>query len=372
MSVAVVLVSAGKGTRLGAGIPKAAVTIAGKSLLELSLENIAQFNPDQLVVVAPEERIAEFESIAKTFFSTAQVVPGGETRQDSVAAGLNLVTAEKVLVHDAARALMPAAVFESVAKALSTSIAVVPAIAIPDTVKQVQGDQVRATIDRTNLRLSQTPQGFRTHELKQAISNATAVFTDEAALMESIGQSVATVAGSELGFKITTPGDLERAKSILGEVLTGIGTDAHAFSEAGTLILGCLAWEGLPKLEGHSDGDSVAHAIVDALLSAAALGDIGSNFGVDREEYAGASGEVFITGTLKLLEEHGFEPVNVAVQIIADRPKIGPRRAELERRLTDLVGSRVSVSATTTDGLGFLADARGVAAVATALIRKRS
>ena len=372
MSVAVVLVSAGKGTRLGAGIPKAAVSIAGKTLLELSLENIALFQPDELVVVAPSDRVQEFEQITKNYMPNAVVVAGGETRQDSVAAGLAMVQSDKVLVHDAARALMPKSVFEAISVALDSNIAVVPAIAIPDTVKKVQGEHVESTLDRTNLRLSQTPQGFRTDELKHAMSNATSVFTDEAALMESLGEKVATVPGSELGFKITTPGDLERAKAILGEVFSGIGTDAHAFSGSGTLVLGCLQWDGLPKLEGHSDGDSVAHAIVDALLSAAALGDIGSNFGVDRPEYSGASGEVFIAGTLELLEDNGFEPVNVAVQIVADRPKVGPRRAELETKLTSLIGARVSVSATTTDGLGFLADAKGVAAVATALIRKRS
>jgi 2-C-methyl-D-erythritol 4-phosphate cytidylyltransferase/2-C-methyl-D-erythritol 2,4-cyclodiphosphate synthase len=128
----------------------------------------------------------------------------------------------------------------------------------------------------------------------------------------------------------------------------------------------------LPALEGHSDGDSVAHAIVDALLGAAGLGDIGSNFGVDRPEYSGASGAVFIRGALELVANAGYEPVNVAVQVIADKPKIGPRRLELEGQLSGMVGAPVSVLATTTDGLGFLADAKGVAAVATALLRERS
>jgi 2-C-methyl-D-erythritol 4-phosphate cytidylyltransferase/2-C-methyl-D-erythritol 2,4-cyclodiphosphate synthase len=134
-------------------------------------------------------------------------------------------------------------------------------------------------------------------------------------------------------------------------------------------VLGCLVWPELPKLEGHSDGDSIAHAIVDSLLSAAGLGDIGSNFGVDRPEFAGASGEVFISETLKLIAARGFSVENVSVQVIADKPKIGPRRNELEARLSGVVGARVSVGATTTDGLGFLADSRGVAAVATALLK---
>lgn len=371
MSVAVVLVSAGKGTRLGANLPKAAVNVAGRSVLEIALETISKFAPDELIVVAPKELVSDFSKLATEFYKSVQVVAGGETRQQSVSNGLELVKSERVLIHDAARALTPLSVFHAVSKALEDAVAVVPVLPIADTVKQIQGDFVQRTIDRTNLRSSQTPQGFRTQELRQALSNATESYTDEAALMESVGIEVATVLGDDLAFKITTPGDLERARVLLAEVATGVGTDAHAFSQSGELMLGCLSWPGLPKLEGHSDGDSVAHAIVDSLLSAAGLGDIGSNFGVDRPEYAGASGAVFILASLKLLAEKGFEPVNVAVQVVADKPKIGPRRIELEQRLSELVGARVSVAATTTDGLGFLSDARGVAAVATALVRKR-
>ena len=371
MGVSVVLVSAGKGTRLGANLPKAAVRISGKSLLEHALENVQRFAPDELIVVAPIELEAEFQEIAQSYFPSAQVVAGGETRQDSVANGLAKVTNSKVLVHDAARALTPAFVFDAVSKKLDDAIAVVPVLAIPDTIKEVSGESVVRTVDRNQLRLSQTPQGFRTKELREAMASAAASYTDEAALMESVGVAVATVPGDEIAFKITTPGDLARAKAVLGDVLTGIGTDAHQFSESGTLVLGCLEWVEHSKLEGHSDGDSIAHAIVDALLSAANLGDIGSNFGVDRPEYSGASGEVFLKATLELLNGQNLEVVNVAVQVVADKPKIGPRRDELQRRLAEIIGARVSVSATTTDGLGFLSDARGVAAVATALVRKR-
>ena len=371
MSIAVVLVSAGKGERLGANIPKAAVKIGAKSLLEIALSNIVEFAPDQLVVVAPAERLQEFREISEQYFPAAEVVIGGSTRQESVANGLELVNTDLVLVHDAARSLTPSAVFRSVADALAEHSCAVPVLAIADTVKQIQGEFVEGTVDRGNLRLSQTPQGFRVSELRTALGNAQEVFTDEAALMEAAGHKVAIVSGDERSFKITTPGDLERAAMMLGEVTTGIGVDAHAFSDSGLLVLGCLSWAELPKLEGHSDGDSVAHAIVDALLSAAGLGDIGSNFGVDRPEFRGASGEVFISGALELLAAHDYEPVNVSVQIVADRPKIGPRRTELEQKLSGLVGARVSVLATTTDGLGFLADSKGVAAVATALIRKR-
>ena len=369
MTVAVVLVSAGKGTRLGANQPKAAVQVGGKTLLEHSLAVIAEFNPDQLVVVAPAELQAEFEAITAKHFKKFKVVPGGETRQQSVQNGLAEVTQDLVLVHDAARAFTPKHVFDLVHEALSDAVSVVPAIQLSDTVKRVSGDFVDVTLDRSELRGVQTPQGFRVAELRSALESANTNFTDEAGLLESLGHKILVVAGDERSFKVTTQADLDRANALFGEHRTGVGVDAHQFDNQGELILGCLSWPELPKLVGHSDGDSVAHAIVDALLSAAGLGDIGTNFGVDRPEFKGASGELFIAETLRLIGNAGFTPVNVSVQIVGDKPKVGPRRLELQERLGALVGAPVSVSATTTDGLGFLADSKGVAAVATALLR---
>jgi 2-C-methyl-D-erythritol 4-phosphate cytidylyltransferase/2-C-methyl-D-erythritol 2,4-cyclodiphosphate synthase len=267
---------------------------------------------------------------------------------------------------------MPDQVFSSVEEALSFFDCVIPALPVSDTLKTVVENQVSGTVDRSTTFRSQTPQGFKTEALREALARTPNNFTDEAALMESEGFKVGTVTGSELGLKVTTPSDLDWARLRFGVARTGIGTDAHRFSDTGTLTLGCITWPEHPALEGHSDGDSVAHAIVDALLGAAGLGDIGSNFGVDRPEYSGAAGKVFIRGALELIGKAGYEPVNVSVQVIADKPKIGPRRLELEAQLSELVGAPVSVLATTTDGLGFLADARGVAAVATALLRERS
>ncbi|MEY4558496.1 MAG: 2-C-methyl-D-erythritol 4-phosphate cytidylyltransferase [Actinomycetota bacterium] len=370
MNVAVVLVAAGNGERLGAGIPKALVEIAGKSLLVHALESIQKFQPAQLVVVAHEDHVEEFEAqVRTTYHGKFSIAKGGASRQGSVENGLALVAQELVLVHDAARCFASAELFEAVANALSTSDVVIPVMPVTDTVKRVSGTEVLGTEDRSTLRLSQTPQGFKTKALKKALAEATSEFTDEAALMQSVGFSVTSVAGEANAFKVTTNSDLDRARQDFGQWATGIGTDAHQFSDSGELVLGCLIWPELPKLEGHSDGDSVAHAIVDALLSAAGLGDIGSNFGVDRPEFAGASGEIFISETLKLIAAKGFSVENVAVQVIADKPKIGPKRNELEQRLSKVVGAKVSVGATTTDGLGFLADSRGVAAVATALLK---
>lgn len=373
MSTAVVLVAAGKGERLGLGVPKAEALVAGKTLFEHSLISIKKFNPAQLVVVAPAGSIQSFRELAEgQHFQSLEVVAGGETRQHSVANGLAQVTSDLVLVHDAARAFMPDQVFSSVEDALSLFDCVIPALPVSDTLKTVVENQVSGTVDRSTTFRSQTPQGFKTEALREALARTSNNFTDEAALMESEGFKVGTVTGSELGLKVTTPSDLDWARLRFGVARTGIGTDAHRFSDTGTLTLGCITWPEHPALEGHSDGDSVAHAIVDALLGAAGLGDIGSNFGVDRPEYSGAAGKVFIRGALELIGKADYEPVNVSVQVIADKPKIGPRRLELEAQLSELVGAPVSVLATTTDGLGFLADARGVAAVATALLRERS
>jgi 2-C-methyl-D-erythritol 4-phosphate cytidylyltransferase/2-C-methyl-D-erythritol 2,4-cyclodiphosphate synthase len=150
---------------------------------------------------------------------------------------------------------------------------------------------------------------------------------------------------------------------------TGIGVDVHAFGGSGDLRLATLTWPGEPALEGHSDGDAVAHAVCDALLSAAGLGDIGSRFGTADPRYAGAAGHVFLEGTLELLAATGWAPGNVAVQVVANRPRFAARRLEAEAALTRLIGAPVSVSATTTDGLGFAGRGEGVTAIATALVR---
>jgi 2-C-methyl-D-erythritol 4-phosphate cytidylyltransferase/2-C-methyl-D-erythritol 2,4-cyclodiphosphate synthase len=368
---AVILVAAGKGERLGLGIPKALVEISGATILEHALRVLEELNPAQVVVVAPQDHIETFKEIASRFDVAAEVVAGGATRQQSVKNGLARVKTPTVLVHDAARCFTPAAVFEAVETALESAKSVVPGLPVTDTIKQLAGDTVLKTLDRSTLVAVQTPQGFEVASLRRAIEETTSDFTDEAGLMESAGHITKVVKGSAQALKVTTPEDLKQFQGVRSQRV-GVGTDAHQFSDSGELVLGLLTWPELPKLEGHSDGDSVAHAIVDALLTAAGLGDIGSNFGVDRPEFKGASGEVFLSETLRMISAAGFTVSNVSVQIVGDKPKVGPRRAELENRLSGLLNAPVSVAATTTDGLGFLSDARGVAAVATALLAARS
>ena len=379
--IAVILVAAGDGARLGAGMPKALVKVGNLSLLEHALKNILEVEDvAQLVVASQEDRVAEFSDIATAFVGNRvplTFTPGGLSRQGSIGNALAAVNKDIdiVLVHDVARCFAPAAVFNRVIAMVSeTGFGVVPVLPVADTIKQGERDIVLGTIDRDSLRVAQTPQGFRFAELKAAYENAVEDFTDDASLMQSTGAVVRSVQGDTKAFKITVPADLEYAEFLLNgssEFRSGIGTDVHRFATTPTpLFLGTILWPGEMGLEGHSDGDSIAHAIVDALLSAAGLGDIGSNFGVDRPEYAGANGSVFIRGALNLLHSNGWEVVNVSVQLIGNKPKLSPRRDEVQDALTALVGAPVTVGATTTDGLGFLGSSEGVAAVATALIQK--
>ncbi len=382
--LAVVVVAAGLGTRLGADKPKAFVTLAEKTLIEHALENVAEVPAlEQVIVAVPAGHEAQTVEIIELALAGKNVrfdvVVGGQTRQQSIANALGVIDPEieVVLVHDAARALAPASLFTRVASEVRrTGLGVVPVMKIADTVKRVDANVVRETVDREALRVAQTPQGFVAKELLKAYAATTAEHTDDASLVQAHGMQVNAIEGDERAFKITTADDLTAAELRFvasdsdGSLRTGIGTDVHRFTADAEkpLYLGTVIWPGERGLDGHSDGDAVSHAIVDALLSAAGLGDIGANFGVDRPEFAGANGRVFIEATLKLLQQKGFSVRNVAVQIIGNRPKVAPMRAEVEKVLTDIIGAPVTLGATTTDGLGFLGNAEGVAAIATALI----
>ena len=387
-TTAIIVVAAGSGTRLGAGAPKALVDIDGRSVLRHALDGVFAAAEMQVVVVAPagreREMDAEIAAAAGARRVYASVVTGGETRQQSVAAGLAALSddVEVVLVHDAARALTPPAQIDAVAAAVSAEAGVIPALAVIDTLKQVEGDAVVAAVDRSVLAAAQTPQGFPKRALVEAYAQAKQAgeeHTDDAALFAAAGGAVRRIAGSERAFKITTPADLERARMLLGVAATpssapvlpriGIGTDVHAFGGDGHLWLAGLEWPGEQPLSGHSDGDAVAHAIVDALLGAAGLGDIGQHFGTSHPEYAGAHAEVFLARTREILGEAGFGIGNVSVQFQGNRPRFSARRTEAEAALSAALGGvPVTVSATTTDGLGFTGRGEGIAVTAVALV----
>lgn len=380
--LAVVVVAAGSGTRLGHETPKAFVELHGRTILEHALHGVfGATHAAQVIVVAPASRLAQARSIAERVAGPASghlaVVAGGDSRQASVAAGLEVLgeAVEAVLVHDAARALAPSALIDRVASAVLAGGAdgVIPALPVVDSVKRVEGERVVSGVDRSDLVHVQTPQGFPRAQLVAAYAAAESEHTDDAALYAAAGHAVVTVPGEPRAFKITTPWDLGRAGQLLDRgagVRTGVGIDVHRYDDTVPLWLGGLYFPDEPGLAGHSDGDAVIHAVCDALLSAAGLGDIGSRFGSAAPEFAGAASEVFLRETLALVAGAGYRVGNVAVQVIAERPRLAPRRMQLEAHLGEIVGAPVSVSATTSDGLGFPGRREGLTAIATALVTR--
>ena len=375
---AAIIAGAGLGNRLGANLPKALIQIEGISLVERAFSALSKV-VDEIVITSPEGFADEFRKIVG---ESAKVITGGVLRSDSVKLALKSLSpsVEYVLVHDAARGLATSDLASRVlAELKGGELAVIPALAVVDTIKEVDVEgYVRNTPDRSALRAVQTPQGFTTSVLKRA-HEASEDATDDAALVEAIGVKVKTIAGEALAMKVTNPEDIALAVSLLNpeskELRVGFGTDAHAFSAdtSRELWLGALNWPGEIGVDGHSDGDVAAHAICDALFAAANIGDLGYNFGTSDPKYKGASGIQLLEECLRRVQSAGFEINNVSVQIVCNRPKIGARRMEIISALSRaLAGAPVSVSATSTDGLGFTGEGKGIAAVATALLVKKN
>ena len=354
-------------------MPKALVPLAGRPMLLWALDGILAAEVDRVVVAARADTVERVTAL--TAGRPVQVVAGGATRQESVLLALASVPDDEVvLVHDAARPLTPSALFDLVrAEVVRTGAGVIPALTPADTIKRVVGVDVVETVDRSVLAAVQTPQGFPVGLLRAALRDSTG-HTDDASAFESAGHPVRVVPGDPVAFKITTRWDLRRAEQLLAPAAasrTGIGIDVHAVDPERAMRLGGLEWPGQPGLAGHSDADVVCHAIADALLSAAGLGDLGARFGTDRDEEAGRPGLDFVTRTIALLAEAGWVPVHVAVQVVGNRPNVSRRRDEMQALLAGAVGAPVSVAGTTTDGLGLTGRGEGVAAVATALVAVR-
>ena len=371
---AAIIAGAGMGHRLGAEIPKALIQIQGITLLQRAFISLSKV-VDEIVITAPAGYEEQFKAIVG---QSAEVITGGVLRSDSIRVALKALSpsVESVLIHDAARALASSALAARVLDELRTGqSAVIPVLKVIDTIKEIDRDGfVRATPDRSSLVAAQTPQGFNRQVLERAHS-ASDDATDDAALVEAIGVKVKTIDGEASAFKITTKEDIGQALLLLSPIdrnfKVGLGVDAHAFSsdQDRKLWLAGLLWPEQIGVDGYSDGDVAAHAICDALFSAAGLGDLGSNFGVDDPKYQGASGEMLLKEAFSKITSAGYEIGNVSVQIVCNKPKIGPRRAETIKALSKaLGGAEVSVSATSTDGLGFTGQGLGISALATALL----
>jgi 2-C-methyl-D-erythritol 4-phosphate cytidylyltransferase/2-C-methyl-D-erythritol 2,4-cyclodiphosphate synthase len=375
---AAIIAGAGMGHRLGADIPKALIQIDGVTLIERAFAALSSV-VDEIVITAPAGYEETFRALVG---ESATVITGGVLRSDSVNLALKSLSpsTKYVLVHDAARALATSDLAQRVLNELNSGeSAVIPALNVVDTIKEVDRDgYVRNTPDRSVLRAVQTPQGFAVDVLKRA-HEASDDATDDAALVEALGIKVKTILGEARAMKITNPEDIGMALTLLRDLdsnlRVGIGTDAHAFSSntSRQLWLAGIHWPDVVGVDGHSDGDVAAHAICDALYSATGLGDLGSNFGVSDPQYSGASGATLLKETLTRITSAGFTINNVSVQVVCNRPKIGPRRAEAIAALSSaLGGAPVSVTATSTDGLGFTGEGKGISAIATALVAKKN
>ena len=376
---AAIIAAAGMGHRLGANLPKSLVKLIDKTLLEHAVANLAPV-AQLLIVTAPAGYEQEYK---KMLGEEVEVITGGVLRSDSIRIAIAKIpnNYEYVLVHDAARALASTRLASEVINQLIRGQqAVIPTLEVIDTIKEVDNQgYVRNTLNRASLKIVQTPQGFNRSVLERA-HQASEDATDDAALVEALGIKVKTIAGEDQAFKITTKGDIKTAINFLlpdnqKQLRVGIGVDAHAFSQDKDrkLALAGLIWPDEIGLDGHSDGDVAAHAICDALLSAADLGDLGSNFGVSDSKYKGATGAQMLSESLAKVAAAGFEIENVSVQIVGNRPKIAPKRAQAISALSKaLAGAKVSLSATSTDGLGFTGEGKGLSAIATALLISKS
>jgi 2-C-methyl-D-erythritol 4-phosphate cytidylyltransferase/2-C-methyl-D-erythritol 2,4-cyclodiphosphate synthase len=381
MNVAAVVVAAGRGERAGGGMPKQYRTIGGIPVIRLALLNLTRarvFSAIQPVVHGDDLEMfrAACEGVA-----AEQPVAGGATRQASVLAGLEALVPHKpdvVLVHDAARPFVsPALIARAVAA--GEKGAGVPALAITDTVKVVEGDVVSSTLDRNVLRTIQTPQAFKFDMLlaahRKAASAGRSDFPDDASLAEWAGTRVNVFQGDPENIKLTTPDDFLRADAnamaALGDVRVGSGYDVHVFGDGDHVMLGGVRIPHTRGVVGHSDADVALHALVDAILGALADGDIGVHFPPSDPQWRGAASARFLEYARDRVSARGGRIAHVDITIICEAPKIGPHRDSMRMRLAGILAigmDRISVKATTTEGLGFAGRREGIAAQAVATV----
>jgi 2-C-methyl-D-erythritol 4-phosphate cytidylyltransferase/2-C-methyl-D-erythritol 2,4-cyclodiphosphate synthase len=379
MSVAVIIVAAGRGERVGASVPKQLLDLGGRTLLQRS---VAAFDGHarigEIVVVLPAELAGEGMSLVGPTEHPCRFVSGGARRQDSVARGFAALSdaVEIVLVHDAARPFVDAGVIDRVLAATDERGAAVPVVAARDTVKRVDEarGEVAATIPRGEIGLAQTPQGFRRAVLADAIAlGARGVqATDEAMLAEQAGHPVVVVTGDERNVKITTPGDLAAARARLSAgPRVGIGYDLHRLVEGRPLVLAGLIVPFHRGPSGHSDGDVLCHALIDALLGAAGAGDIGQLFPDSEDRWKDAPGLDLLARAVETVRARGWAVASVDVTIVLERPRLGPHIAELRARLAPvlgLAGDLVSVKAKTNEGVDAVGRGEAIAAHAVAVL----
>lgn len=387
MIAAAVIPAAGSGTRFGAGLPKQFAVLQGKPVLVLSITRFLATERIRVIAVAvPQAHRQTAESMLASFFTSKErgrivLAAGGPTRQESVRAGLQVLPPETevVLVHDAARPFVAAAIIERCLEEAGRRGAAIAAVPVRDTLKLAGPDQrVQRTVGRDNLWQAQTPQAARIDLLRRAYELADRdgfTGTDEASLLEHAGIAVSIVEGSELNFKITRPDDLFLAAGLMREERTvriGHGFDAHRFTAGRPLILGGVAIPFEFGLEGHSDADVLTHAFIDAFLGAMGAGDIGRHFPDTDMRYRNISSLLLLREVAGMAAQAGMALLNADLTIVCQKPKLAPFTEAMRKNLAEAcaVGlEAVNIKATTTEKMGFTGRGEGTAAHAVVLLR---
>src|SRR4051794_8741619 len=381
---AAIIVAAGRGLRAGSGGPKQYRSIGGRTVIFRAMEPFCSHPQIFAVqpVVNPEDAAMFNDAVGDMRYRPP--ANGGATRQASVHAGLEALASQSpdiVLIHDAARPFVTAAVISRAIDAADLTGAAVPAIPVTDTIKLVgDGGHVAGTPERSRLRIAQTPQAFRYDVIldahRRAARDGRDDFTDDAALAEWAGLTVATFEGDPANMKLTTPEDFVREEArlgaALGDVRTASGYDVHAFGDGDHLMICGVRVPHTRGFLAHSDGDVGLHALVDAILGALADGDIGSHFPPSDMKWKGAASDKFLAYAIERVTARGGRIANLEVTLICERPKIGPLRDTMRTRIAEITGvnvSRVAVKATTSERLGFTGREEGIAATASATIR---
>jgi 2-C-methyl-D-erythritol 4-phosphate cytidylyltransferase/2-C-methyl-D-erythritol 2,4-cyclodiphosphate synthase len=376
VTISAIIVAAGSGQRLGGGIPKQFRRLAGRPILAHAARRLSSHPAIRDIHVVVGEGQDEAAAAALEGINVSALVRGGATRAESVQAGLARVGGDAVLVHDAARPFCPHDVIDRLVAALEFHEGAAPVLAVSDTLAKA-ADDLGETVDRSGLVRVQTPQAARTEALRRAYAawDSAEAPTDETSVLRAAGMRVATVEGAAELDKITTAEDFERAERWLAGAMvprTGLGFDVHAFAGDGPVMMGGIAIPHERGLAGHSDADVVLHAITDALLGAAGLGDIGDHFPPSDPQWKGAASELFLAHAASLVRDMGAIIDAVDCTVVAEAPRIGPHRLAMRERIADILGldvGRVSVKATTTERLGFTGRGEGIAAQAVANIR---
>ncbi|WP_114391633.1 bifunctional 2-C-methyl-D-erythritol 4-phosphate cytidylyltransferase/2-C-methyl-D-erythritol 2,4-cyclodiphosphate synthase [Oleisolibacter albus] len=375
------IVAAGRGERFGADVPKQYLSLAGRTVLRRSVE--AFLHHPQVdavrVVINPAHRDLYKDALAG--LDLPEPVAGGASRQESVCNGLEALAGAQapdlVLIHDAARPLVDAATIARVIAALAEAPAAIAATPLADTLKRERGGTVVATVDRSGLWRARTPQGFRFREILAAHRAARGMeLTDDSAVAEEVGLPVTLVPSNPDNLKVTHGYDLARAERLimaeLGDVRTGTGFDVHKFADGDHVWLCGVKVPHSHALDGHSDADVGLHALTDAILGAIGSGDIGTHFPPSDPQWKGADSARFLRHAADLVAARGGVIAHVDVTLICERPKVGPHRDAMVARMAGILGlcpSRVSIKATTTEGLGFTGRREGIAAQAAATVR---